>query len=165
MRIALRKLNNFIYLLILSSVLSFFSDTSASANNYKDFNRNVKNYNKNLLIFDKSGNEIAKYVVAVANNKEKVSYGLMNLPKLDNEKGMLFLFKKDAIINMWMKNTMIPLDMIFINNDKIVSIYSGAKPYDLSVISSVFEVDKVLEVNAGQVNRNGIKTGHIISFK
>ena len=132
--------------------------------NYNDFNQNVKNYNKNLLIIGKNGEEIAKYKVAIADSEENRSYGLMNLKHLDSEKGMLFLFKKHAIIAMWMKNTLIPLDMIFIDGDEIVWIAKKTTPHSLKHITSKYKIDKVLEVNSGEVEKNGIKIGDRIKL-
>ncbi len=88
----------------------------------------------------------------------------MNLERLDEQKGMLFLFEKPDIIYMWMKNTLIPLDMIFINGDEIVAIKENAQPLSLDVISSQFSIDKVLEINAGLVKKYGIKTTQKIRF-
>ncbi len=133
-------------------------------NNYTTFNRNVKNYRNNLLIIDEIGRQVAKYKVALADNSQKRGYGLMNLRNLDNEKGMLFLFKKHAIINMWMKNTLISLDMIFIDGDKIVHIVQNTEPKSLKYIPSKFEIDKVLEVNSGEVERRGLKVGYKIKL-
>ena len=103
--------------------------------------------------------------VAIADNEEKRRYGLMNLKRMAGKNGMLFLYKSHAIINMWMKNTLIPLDMVFIDGDVIVYIHRQAKPLDLSIISSVYEVDKVLEINAGEVDSKKIKIGQKIILK
>ena len=151
--------------LIKVCIFNFLIVFNVYAFNYKDFNQNVKNFNQKLIIFNENGDEIAKYKVAVADDSEKRHYGLMNLRKMASENGMLFLFKDHAIINMWMKNTLIPLDMIFIDNDKIAYIHRRAKPNDLSIISSVYEVDKVLEVNGGEVDIKKIKIGQKIILK
>lgn len=133
--------------------------------NYNDFNQNVKNFNQKLIIIDDQGREVADYEVAIADNNKKRRYGLMNLQKMAKENGMLFLYNNHAIITMWMKNTLIPLDMVFIDNDKIVYIHRQAKPLDLSIISSVYEVDKVLEINGGEVDIKKIKIGQKIILK
>ena len=117
-----------------------------------------------MLIIGKNGQEIANYRVALADNDQKMQYGLMNLEYLDAKKGMLFLFKKHAIISMWMKNTLIPLDMIFIEGDKIVRIAQDTTPHSLKHISSKFKIDKVLEVNAGEVEEKGIKIHSLMDF-
>jgi uncharacterized membrane protein (UPF0127 family) len=62
---------------------------------------------------------------------------------------MLFIFPKEQIKSFWMKNTYIPLDMIFVNaSGSIVSIYRGAKPNDETPISSIFPAKYVIEVNS-----------------
>mgnify|MGYP000017628666 FL=1 len=160
----IRSLNTLVRGLVLAIIFLLLLHNTTYAINYNDFNQNVKNYNQNLSIIDKNGSELVKYKVAVAKNQEEKSYGLMNLRYLSNEKGMLFLFKKHAIINMWMKNTLIPLDMIFIRGNEIVWIVENTTPLSLKYISSKFEIDKVLEVNAGEVEKWGIEIGDGMSF-
>ena len=143
----------------------FFVAYNSYAFNYKDFNQNVKNFNKKLIIIDNKGQKVADYRVAIADNNEKRRYGLMNLKRMAKENGMLFLYNNHAIINMWMKNTLIPLDMVFIDDDKISYIHRQARPLDLSIISSVYEVNKVLEINAGEVDTKKIKIGQKIILK
>ncbi len=151
--------------LVKAIIFSIFLVFNSYANDYKDFNQNVKNFNKKLIILSKYGSQVASYKVAIADNDKKRGYGLMNLAVMGNKNGMLFLYKKHAIINMWMKNTLIPLDMIFIDDNRIVYIHRQAKPLDLSVISSVYEVNKVLEINAGEVDNKKIAIGQKIILK
>ncbi len=81
----------------------------------------------------------------------------MNLDYLPINHGMIFDFKKEQIATMWMKNTRIPLDMIFIDKDHHIVNIETAKPYSLDLISSKAEVVKVLEINAGLAKKFGIK--------
>ena len=130
----------------------------------KNFNKINQNYNVKLEIFD-NDKKIHEFRVAIADNDEKRSYGLMNLRRLGVKKGMLFIFNEPAIINMWMKNTLIPLDMIFINDkNEIVKIEEYTKPQNLDIISSQKLVDKVLEINAGLSKKYNIKPGQKIKF-
>lgn len=160
----LLKINYSLAKKILLLVFLVFATKSLYADDFSSFNRNVKNYNKNLVIFDKKSPRIAEFRAAIADNDQKRQFGLMNLERLDEQKGMLFLFEKPDIIYMWMKNTLIPLDMIFINGDEIVAIKENAQPLSLDVISSQFSIDKVLEINAGLVKKYGIKTTQKIRF-
>ena len=76
------------------------------------------------------------------------------------DRGMLFDFGKVANISMWMKNTILPLDMVFINPDGTVHrIEHNTKPFSLEVISSQGEVSHVLELNAGTTVQIGLKPG------
>lgn len=130
----------------------------------QNFNQINQNYNVKLEIFD-NNKKIANFIVAIADNDEKRLYGLMNLKYLSTKKGMLFIFNEPAIIAMWMKNTLISLDMIFIDeNNKIVKIKEYTTPKSLDVISSEKEVNRVLEINAGLSKKYGIKVGQIIRY-
>jgi hypothetical protein len=134
-----------------------------------EFNHDPKNYNSKLQIFaadDKDFKKrIAEFSIAIADSNEKKLYGLMNLDQLPENYGMFFPFEKSQIITFWMKNTRIPLDMIFINeNDEIVSIKTNATPYSLEVISSEKEAKKTLEINAGLVEKLGIMVGQEVKI-
>lgn len=123
------------------------------------FNLDPKNYNAKLQIFD-GDKKITELNVAVADDEKKQIYGLMNLKKLPMENGMLFVFFKQQIITMWMKDTLIPLDMIFIDeNDVIVNIEKNTTPKSLDLIHSKYDAIKVLEVNASLTDKYKIKNG------
>lgn len=126
----------------------------------KNFNRDFKNYNVNLDIFEGEEKKVASFKVAIANTDKKRMYGLMNLEYLPQNHGMIFIFPGGEMVNMWMKNTLIPLDMIFIDADsEISSIATDTVPGSLELISSKKEIAQVLEINAGLVNKLGIKVG------
>ena len=95
--------------------------------------------------------------------------GLMNRTSLDKDKGMLFVFSKEANYPFWMKNTLIPLDMIWIdNNSNIVFIKENAKPCpvdgDCSNIDPNQNAKYVLEINGGLVNEFGLVIGDIVAI-
>ncbi len=137
----------------------------ANAYGSKYFNRNAKNYNVKLQIFDET-QIIAEFFVSIANNQEKRNYGLMNLPKLEAKMGMLFIFERPDVINMWMKDTLIPLDMIFVDaSNNIVNIKQMAAVRSLDIISSGKIIDKVLEINGGLCAKLGIKIGQKITYE
>ena len=86
--------------------------------------------------------------------------GLMFRKSMDNNAGMFFIFDRDETRHFWMRNTLISLDMIFIDNKYIVvDIHRGAKPLDETVISSRKPARYVLEVNAGKADKCRIKPG------
>lgn len=131
------------------------SDTELSK-----FNRDFKNYNVNLDIFDENEAKIASFKVAIADSDKRKMYGLMNLDYLPQNNGMVFIFPYSQLVNMWMKNTNIPLDMIFIDSDnEISSVASDTTPHSPDLISSQREVVKVLEINAGLAKKLGLKVG------
>ena len=97
--------------------------------------------------------------VEIADDPSEHSIGLMNRTELDEDKGMLFVFKDEQVRTFWMKNTLIPLDIIFIDKDGILKhIEKTTKPDQTEAIySSSTPVRYVLEVNAGWCDRNGVK--------
>lgn len=158
--------------LFLLIVISITQAKSIAKDNYlnlngelKNFNNNLKNYNSKLAIFNNKNHIIAEFLVAKAITKEEQQYGLMNLNNLSQNHGMLFIFNENKLVNMWMKNTYIPLDMIFIDkNNVILTIAHNAIPHSLEIISSKKKVDKVLEINAGLAEKLNIKEGNKIKF-
>src|SRR3546814_14529348 len=75
-------------------------------------------------------------------------------------RSMLFVYSQPRRVSMWMKNTLIPLDMLFIAPDgRIESIVKRAVPHSLATISSRGKVRAVLELNGGTVDRLGIRPG------
>ena len=102
-------------------------------------------------------------MVAIADNDEKRSYGLMNLEHLPENLGMIFLKESPQQIFMWMKNTKIPLDMIFFDQDfKINYIKKSATPFSLETITSGENSIGVLEINGGIADQLKIKDGYKI---
>jgi hypothetical protein len=136
-----------------------------SLNSIENFNQDKKNYNHDLQIFNENNQALLKLAVAVADSDEKRHYGLMNLKKLDEKKGMIFIFQKPLKVDFWMKNTLISLDIIFIDaEDKILEIRPNTIPQSTDFISSKQKILKVLEINAGLVKKYNIKIGDKIIF-
>ncbi len=100
------------------------------------------------------------FEVELAVNAEQRAQGLMFRRKLPEMAGMLFVYGKEWEVSMWMKNTVIPLDMFFIKGDgRIVAIAERTVPYSLETISSGQPVTGVLELNGGTAARLGIRPG------
>jgi len=98
--------------------------------------------------------------IEVARSGRALARGLMERRSLANDAGMLFDFGTSRQINMWMKNTYIPLDMLFIERTgKIVGIATNTVPFSTTVIPSPGPVPAVLELNAGTVSRLRINVG------
>src|SRR5690606_30378971 len=86
--------------------------------------------------------------------------GLMHRTSMPENQGMLFVFKSVHRRAFWMKNTLIPLDMLFIAKDgTITQIHRNAQPLDETVIPSTHVVRAVLELNGGQSEKDGIQEG------
>ena len=89
--------------------------------------------------------------------------GLMFVKSLPDDAGMLFLYGAPLRAAMWMKNTLIPLDMLFIRGDgRVVYIAANTKPHSLETISSGQEVSAVLELKGGMAAKLGIQPGAIV---
>jgi uncharacterized membrane protein (UPF0127 family) len=101
-----------------------------------------------------------KFSIEIARTPEQLQYGLMFRNKLPADAGMLFIYDRPQRISMWMKNTLIPLDMIFIGADgRIVDIAERRVPHSIEPVYSSAPALGVLEVNGGTVSRLGIKPG------
>lgn len=106
-----------------------------------------------------SANTTHTFSVEVADEYNERRTGLMNRESLPKDSGMLFIFDEPKVITMWMKDTLIPLDMLFIKNGVILSIHRNAEPGSLAQISSGDIADSVLEINGGIAEEYGIKAG------
>lgn len=116
-------------------------------------------FTKSSLVVVSGGREI-KFDVELALDDTQRARGLMFREKLGPYDGMLFDFYKDAPVSFWMKNTLIPLDMVFIAGDgTIKSIHANAVPHSTETIPSQFPVRAVLEINGGSAKLLGIKPG------
>jgi uncharacterized membrane protein (UPF0127 family) len=111
-----------------------------------------------LEIATKSG--VRVFSVELATTEEEKTTGLMYRKELPDGKGMLFDFSPEQQISMWMKNTYIPLDMIFIRADgRILRIAENTEPLSTKIISSGGLAKGVLEVIAGTAQKYGIQPG------
>jgi uncharacterized protein len=111
-----------------------------------------------LEIVTKSGVHV--FAVEMATTEEEKTTGLMYRKELADGKGMLFDFSPEQEVSMWMKNTYIPLDMIFIRADgRILRIAENTEPLSTKIIPSNGLAKGVLEVIAGTAQKYGIKPG------
>ncbi len=118
-----------------------------------------------LAIVD-ADHEIVSYSVEVAKTRSARSKGLMYRKLMPEDQGMLLYYRDSTRMAIWMKNTYIPLDIIFINKrGEIVKIHTSAEPLSLKTIDSAEKVQAVLELNAGQIKKHGISVGNRVSYK
>lgn len=111
-----------------------------------------------LEIVTKSGVQV--FAVEVATTEQEKTTGLMYRKELADGRGMLFDFSPEQPVSMWMKNTFIPLDMIFIRADgRISRIAENTVPQSLAIIASGPPAKGVLEVIAGTARKYGIAPG------
>lgn len=102
----------------------------------------------------------ARFSVEVADDGPERAQGLMHVKSMPPSFGMLFVYPSARPASFWMKNTLIPLDMIFADQHGVVQrVHSMAKPQDLTQIHGGDNIQYVLEINGGMANMLGIKPG------
>ena len=112
------------------------------------------------LCIDAGSGTAHRYEVEVAATPAERAQGLMFRRSLAPRAGMLFDFGRDEIVRMWMKNTFIPLDMVFADRGGVVRrIARNTRPRSLDTISSRVPVRAVLEINGGEAKRIGLAPG------
>jgi len=105
--------------------------------------------------------------VKISDDSSERQRGLMFVSFLEESKGMLFVFEKNGLHGFWMKNTLIPLDIIWISEDYDVVNVETAEPCEedpCPVYVPEKEARYVLEVNSGWANRNEIRVGDEVKF-
>ncbi len=102
----------------------------------------------------------ARFTVDLADDAEERARGLMFVEKMPASRGMLFAYGDEGPRGFWMKNTLIPLDMIFADaSGTVVSVHANAKPHDTTTIWSGAPAKYVLEINGGMASMLGITPG------
>ena len=113
-----------------------------------------------LTIITSDGKSHAFTVEAAVTPRQR-EQGLMNRHEMAADHGMLFAFGETRQVLMWMKNTYLPLDMLFIGADgKVRTIHENAEPLSEAIIDSQVPVAFVLEVNGGTAKRLGLRAGN-----
>ena len=108
--------------------------------------------------------------LTLAKTPQEKMKGLSNRKSLNKNEGMLFIFEKKGKYSFWMKDTLIPLDIIYINDRKIVDIFKNATPQAgktgvLPIYTPKNDANYVLEINGGISEKNKFKVGDTIKFE
>lgn len=112
-----------------------------------------------LFIRNKEGH-LVRFDVKLAVHQKDREQGLMHVTSLPDNEGMLFLFNKAETVSMWMKDTPLSLDMVFISADgTIVHIAPHTIPNSQGTISSLYPVQAVLEIKGGMAEKNALQKG------
>jgi uncharacterized membrane protein (UPF0127 family) len=122
---------------------------------------------EDLAAFPKGKLEISEgkkvkytFEVWLADNQRRQAQGLMFVRALPEMRGMLFVHESPRLVSMWMKNTYIPLDMVFINDEgRIQEIVEQTTPHSLDIIRSKDPALAVLEIAGGEAKRLGLHAG------
>ncbi len=139
--------NIFTFVLFMLILTACKTPTEKNINNTQSL---ANNFEKKTLIIN-SGNDVKhKLQIYLAEEPYQQRRGLMFVRNMPENTGMLFIYKRSGVHSMWMKNTYIPLDLIFVREDGLVSsIIYGAEPMSLKPHSSIEPIKYVLELNAG----------------
>lgn len=147
------------FLYIFLAIASFFEVSAQTAKN------DVVNFSAPITIYISSGQEKHAFEVERAITKAQQARGMMFREKMNKNSGMLFEFKEPKIASMWMKNTQLSLDILFIKGDgKILKIEHRAKPLTLRSASSEAKVAAVLEIMGGRAKELGISSGDTVIY-
>lgn len=118
-----------------------------------------------VAIVAPDGKTRATVSVEVVNTFEQRQHGLMFRKHLDENAGMIFVFADAAPRNFWMHNTVIPLDMIFVNSSfRVIGVVANATPETDTIRGVEGASQYVLEVNGGWCAKNGIEVGDRFDF-
>lgn len=120
-----------------------------------------------LSFFDKNTNlELFHIDTEIASTDETRARGLMFRKEMDEKNGMIFLFSKDEIQSFYMHNTLISLDILYVNSKmEIVDIYKNTNTLDDTSLPSKFPAMYVIEINAGLCDKYNIEIGDFIKFR
>ena len=124
---------------------------------------NTSTMNSSSVVF--TGNNVTqvRVDVEVANTLAEQEYGLMNRTSLGQYDGMLFVFASDRELSFWMKDTLIPLDMVFVNRSgTIVDINKNAIPMSENVFTAKSPCEYVVEVNGGFCDQHSVRIGDAV---
>ena len=147
-----------IFLLISSSYLFYKAYNDA-------LSKDVEFTSTELNIIKKDGG-IIPIKIQIADTINERSKGLMFVKAMPENEGMLFVFDDEEARKMWMENTLIPLDMLFIDSKfQIFNYKENATPLSQEIIYSVGPTQYVLELNGGFIKRNQISFGDKIEIK
>lgn len=117
-------------------------------------------FTRDVLIISATAHACYRFDVYLAIDRAQTRRGLMHVRNLPPMTGMLFVYESDDYYSMWMKNTYIPLDMVFVRSDGTVSsVIRNTEPQSLRSLAAVEPVRYVLELNAGLTEQFSIDAG------
>jgi uncharacterized membrane protein (UPF0127 family) len=155
------RASTWLVLLVLAAVILFFWREVAGEQNAAD----APSFPRASMTLQRVDGKTFPFDIEVATTPEQETYGLMFRRSLARDAGMLFLWPSDQMVIMWMKNTFIPLDMLYVRHDgTIAKIITNAEPLSLTPLSSDGPVRAVVEINAGEATRRELKPGDKVVF-
>lgn len=167
-----QKGRTMIYLVLLVAVIIMMISLGKFVKNprqARNFPNSIQNINflkeGELELLNAEDSLIVSIDIEIADDDIQTEKGLMYRRSMEEMQGMLFIFPDMEMRSFWMKNTYIPLDLIYLDDKKtIVHIHENAQPRSRASLPSIMPAKYVLEVNAGFSARHFIKVGDRISF-
>lgn len=153
-------------MVLVSSCQKQPDDLKIDTTNNKDASKTQFKKQGEVYFQDSAKKLLKKIDVEIAETEETRHLGLMFRENMQEDQGMLFLFPVEEYQSFYMKNTVMPLDIMFINSKKrIVKIHRNTVPYSETSLPSGNPSMYVVEVNAGFADKNNIKEGNYIDWR
>lgn len=125
---------------------------------------NLSHFPRTTLTIAADG-RVDRFRVWIADTPTRQAQGLMFVRDLPADEGMIFPMRPPRVAQFWMKNTYIPLDMLFVApGGRIEKIIADATPFSLAVLSSGVPVEAVVEIRGGEAKTLGLKVGQRVSW-
>jgi len=155
-----RKPYFYIFIIILCSSFVFpLSTSTADARTLDD----LEDLEKASVSIKLNSNESIEFSVLIAESNKDRRQGLMHIEFMEENQGMLFVFNPPRRVSMWMRNTPMSLDILFIDrNGKVINMEENTTPYSTKALSSGGTIRWVLEINGGLAKKMGIKTSDLV---
>lgn len=119
-----------------------------------------------IYFLNPDGSKTKNFKVEIAKTPKETSKGMMYRRSMPEDSGMLFIFPRMEERSFWMKNTYIPLDMIFIDSDyKVVNVVHNAPPLSQTSRKSIYPCMYVLELYGGVAEKAGIVSGSVMQYE
>ena len=145
---------------VLIAVAVFFIVNNFITNNEPDVKYYIFKKEGELTFTDSLGNAKIKIDLEIADNEYERQLGLMNRKSMEENQGMLFIFQHERMQSFWMRNTLIPLDMMFVNKEnKIITIHKNTKTLSAQSYPSTGPAIYVVEVIGGFTDKYKIVVG------
>jgi uncharacterized membrane protein (UPF0127 family) len=147
-------------IIVLIAVAVFFIVNNFINNNEPEVKYYTFKKEGELTFTDSLGNTIFKIDLEIADSEYERQLGLMNRKSMEENQGMLFIFQYERLQSFWMRNTLIPLDMMFVNKDnKIITIHKNTKTLSAQSYPSTAPAIYVVEVVGGFTDKYNIVIG------
>ena len=158
----IRKPHFYRFVIILCSCYAF--SLSLNAANVKTLD-DLQKLEEGSVSIKLDSNENIEFKILFAESNKDRRQGLMHIEFMQQNQGMLFVFNPPRKVSMWMRNTPMTLDILFIDSDgKIINIEKNTTPYSTKAIPSGGSIQWVLEINGGLSEKLGIKTGDVLTI-